>query len=112
MNISQDQLTLIQKTLTDSKYLTKIAYEKLYLTCLPSKDLKNRLETNFKNILKVKIFSKCEEPVTVGNILDNFIENCIYIFQNRIFDISNTNFWLEIKSWKHFLQCLPICPFK
>ena len=56
LNISQDQLTLIQKTLTDSKYLTKIAIKKLYLTCLPSKDLKNRLETDFKNILKVKIF--------------------------------------------------------
>ena len=56
LNISQDQLTLIQKTLTDSKYLTKIAIKKLYLTCLPSKDLKNRFETDSKNILKVKIF--------------------------------------------------------
>ena len=52
MNINQGQLTLIQKTLADRKYLTRIAIEKLYLTSLPSKDLKNRLETDFTKYFK------------------------------------------------------------
>ena len=118
MNINQDQLTLLQKTLADREYLTRIAIEKLYLTSLPSKDLKNRLETDFTKCFKGG--QSCAEPVTVTNISDNFMENCSYIFQNRMFDISNTNFWVEINrtSWKRKLISCSLfylhssCPLK
>ena len=118
LNIGQNQLMHILKTLTSSKHLTVTTIEKVYLTSLPSKDLKNRLETDFtKDFTGGRL---CAETVTVTNISNNFLENCSYIFQNRIFDISNTNFLVEINktSWKRkLISCSTFylhssCPLK
>ena len=118
LNISQNQLMHILKTLTSSNHLAETAIEKVYLTSLPSKDLKNRLETDFtKDFTGGRL---CAETVTVTNISNNFLENCSYIFQNRIFDISNTNFLVEINktSWKRkLISCSTFylhssCPLK
>ena len=118
LNISQDQLMFIQKTLTSSKYLTGIAIEKVCLTSLPSKDLKNCSETDFTRDFKGGRL--CAETETVSNISNNFMENCSYILQNRMFDISNTIFLVEINrtSWKRkLISCSTFylhssCPLK
>lgn len=56
LNISQDQLTLIQKTMTSSKYHIGMAIEKVYLISLPSKDFT-------KNFKKGRL---CAEAVTLA----------------------------------------------
>ena len=118
LNISQDQLILIKKILTSSKYLNGAAIEKVYLTSLPAKDLKNRLQTDFTKDFKGG--RSCAEAVTVSNISNNFMENCSYILQNNILDISNTSFLVEIDraSWKRkLISCSAFylhssCPLK
>ena len=114
LNISQDQLILIQKTLT----VTRIGIQKVYLTSLPSKDLKNGLKIDFTKDFKGG--RSCAEAVTISNISNNFTKNCSYIFQDRILDISNTNFLVEINrtSWKRKLISCSLfylhssCPLK
>ena len=118
LNISQGHLILIQKTLTSKEYLFMIAIEKVYLTSLPLKHLKNRLKTDFTKDFKGGRL--CAEAVTVSNVSNNFMANCSYILQNRMFDISNTNFLVEItrKSWKRkLISCSTFylhasCPLK
>ena len=118
LNIGQDQLMLFQKTLTSDKYPIWKAIEKVYLISLPSKDLKNRLEIDFtKDFQGGRL---CAEAVTVSNISNNFMENCSYILHNRMFDISNTKFLVEIyrTSWKRkLISCSEFylhsdCPLK
>ena len=103
LNISQDQLILIKKILTSSKYLNGAAIKKVYLTSLPAKDLKNRLQTDFTKYFKGG--RSCAEAVTVSNISNNFMENCSYILQNKVLDIPDTSFLVEIDraSWKRKL---------
>ena len=101
LNISHDQLILIKKTLTSSKYLNGAAIEKVHLTSLPAKDLKNRLQADFTKDRG----RSCAEAVTVSNISNNFMENCSYILQNKVLDIPDTSFLVEIDraSWKRKL---------
>ena len=118
LNISQDQLILIKKILTSSKYLNGAAIEKVYLTSLPAKDFKNRLGTDFTKDFKGG--RSCAEAVTVSNISNNFTENCSYILENKILDISDTSFLVEIDraSWKRkLISCSAFylhssCPLK
>ena len=118
LNISQDQLIFIQKTLTSSKYPIWKTIEKVYLTSLPLKGFKNHLEIDFTKDFKGGRL--CAKAVTVSNISNNFMENCSYIMHNKMFDISNTKFLVDIDraSWKRkLISCSTFylhsnCPLK
>ena len=80
----------ILKTLTSSNHLAETAIEKVYLTSLPSKDLKNRLETDFtKDFTGGRL---CAETVTVPisqiiswKIVATFFKIEYLIYQIQIF---------------------------
>ena len=91
---------------------------KICVLYLPLKDFKNLLELGLrKNFTGTKF---CAKAKMMDQILNNFMESCSCYLHNRMFNITNTNFMVEINmgTWKRkLISCLAIylhsrCPLK
>ena len=109
LRTKQDHPKRIQSTLTNRGSLIWEAIGKFYVLHLPLKDFKNLPELILrKNFTGTKF---CAESKIMDQILNNFMESCSCYLHNRMFNITNTNFMVEIDmgTWRRkLISCLAI----
>ena len=104
LNITQSQLRLILNTLTTRESPIWAAVERVYLTSLLSETFKKVTLIDFMKDFKDG--NLCAEVKTINKIPIGFMQNCSFVLHNNIFNMSSTNFLVEIDrlAWKRKLM--------
>ena len=104
LNITQSQLRLILNTLTSRESPIWVAVDRVYLTSLLSETFKKVTLIDFMKDFKNG--NLCAEVKTINKIPIGFMQNCSFVLHNNIFNMSNTNFLVEIDrlAWKRKLM--------
>ena len=104
LNITQSQLKLILNTLTTRESPIWAAVERVYLTSLLSETFKKVTLIDFMKDFKDG--NLCAEVKTINKIPIGFMQNCSFVLHNNIFNMSSTNFLVEIDrlAWKRKLM--------
>ena len=118
LRIKPDHSKRIQSTLTNRGSIIWKAIGKFFVLHLPLKDFKNLRGLGLrKNFTGTKF---CAESKMMGQIPNNFMESCSCYLRNRMFNITNTNFMVEIDMGtrrRKLISCLAVylhsrCPLK
>ena len=94
LNITQNQLRLILNTLTSRESPIWVAVDRVYLTSLLSETFKKVTLIDFMKDFKDG--NLCAEVKTINKIPIGFMQNCSFVLHNNIFNMSSTNFLVEI----------------
>ena len=94
LNITQSQLKLILNVLTSRESPIWVAVDRIYLTSLLSETFKKVALIDFMKDFKNG--NLCAEAKTIKKIPTDFMQNCSFVVQNKIFNMSNTNLLVEI----------------
>ena len=104
LNITQNQLKLILNALTSMESPIWIAVDRVYLTSLLSEMFKKVALIDFMKDFKDG--NLCAEAKAIKKIPIDLTQNCSFVLNNKIFNMSITNLLVEIDrlAWKRKLM--------